>query len=616
MPETAGEPMDDRDREQTDGRAVPLDRRTMMKGVGVAGLAAAGLGAGAGGAAAEVPHAGGANARKKRRSNAKDVRDFNSDKNLKDEHPINLHPFNDDEDRFGRSVNYFANFSKGLPHDSNGEVDPAAYEAMADAVDTPRGGDFEAIPENGARSLENPEGSVSYTTMGLDSNDVWGPAAPAFDSDETGAEMVELYWKALLRDVPFDQYESNSVAQAAASELDSISGYNGPTDSNGNVTPSVLFRGTIPGVNQGPYVSQFLLKGFNRGIRQNDNRQESFQAGVDYLTADDGNRGGSSNPFDNYVALQNGNLPFGGPFPPRNGVERHIVTGRDLATFVRANNSAQQFRNAFNLLAAQGLPLDANVPVEAGDIGDGFIDYGRSDILASIGGLVQRHLPAAWYHKWRVHRRLRPEEYGARVRQVVEDVTIDGQRASDRYPVPSNLLNSEALKRSRAEFGTALLPQAYKVASPQHPSYPAGHGASAGALATVIKAMFDEDFVIDNPVRADLNDDGTTTLTSISADLTIEQEANKLAMNTHLGRNFAGIHYRTDGFAGELIGERMAVGYLSDLLASKEPGAYGTRGSFTFTTFDGVKVRITANNVEVVVNSGSATLPFDPPIYS
>lgn len=606
--------MDDRDREQSDGRDVPLDRRTLMKGVGVAGLAATGIGVGGGSATAEVPHADSRNTRKKRRSNAKDVRDFDSDKNLKNEHPINLHPFTDEESKYGRDVNYFANYSKGLPHDSNGEVDPDAYEALADALDTPRGGDFSAVPENGARNLVNPEGSVSYNESGLDSNDAWQPAAPAFESDETGAEMVELYWKALLRDVPFSEYDTNSLAQDAISELDSLAAYNGPTNSNGNVTAQQLFRGTIGGVDEGPYVSQFLLKDFTNGIRIQDQKQNNFQPGVDYLTDNDGNLGGSSNPFDNWLALQNGNLPFGGPFPPREGVRRHIATGRDLATFVRANNSQQQFINAFNILLGQGLPLDPNVPVQGGGAADGFIDYGRSEILGAIGGLVNKHLRAAWYHKWRVHRRPRPETYGGRIRQIVEGVTIDGQAASDRYPVPSNVLNSDALATHQQEFGTALLSQAYKVGSPTHPSFPAGHGATAGSLATIIKAMFDEDATVQNPKEVSLNDDGSSSLVDYTdGSLTVRQEANKLAANTHLGRNFGGIHYRTDGFTGELLGERIAVSVLSDLLANKEPGAYGTRGSFTFTNFDGVKVRVTASGVEAA--DGSTLTPFDPPLY-
>src|SRR5215471_18228868 len=40
--------------------------------------------------------------------------------------------------------------------------------------------------------------------------------------------MVELYWAALLRDVPFTSYSTNAMAQAAAAELNGLPGYTGP----------------------------------------------------------------------------------------------------------------------------------------------------------------------------------------------------------------------------------------------------------------------------------------------------------------------------------------------------------------------------------------------------
>src|SRR5258706_4576876 len=40
------------------------------------------------------------------------------------------HTTNGDEDRYS---NFIGNYSKGLPHNSSGEVDPAAYQQMAGA---------------------------------------------------------------------------------------------------------------------------------------------------------------------------------------------------------------------------------------------------------------------------------------------------------------------------------------------------------------------------------------------------------------------------------------------------------------------------------------------------
>ena len=47
--------------------------------------------------------------------------------------------------------------------------------------------------------------------------------------------------------------------------------------------------------------------------------------------------------------------------------------------------------------------------------------------------------------------------------------------------------------------------------------------------------------------------------------MTIEGEINKVASNVALGRNMAGVHYRSDGDMGILLGEQVAIAYLRDL---------------------------------------------------
>jgi hypothetical protein len=70
----------------------------------------------------------------------------------------------------------------------------------------------------------------------------------------------------------------------------------------------------------------------------------------------------------------------------------------------------------------------------------------------------------------------------------------------------SFLLNSQAVKEVFSTYGSYLLPMAYPEGCPTHPSYPAAHAVIAGACVTVLKAFFDEAFVIPNPVEA--SDDG------------------------------------------------------------------------------------------------------------
>ena len=69
----------------------------------------------------------------------------------------------------------------------------------------------------------------------------------------------------------------------------------------------------------------------------------------------------------------------------------------------------------------------------------------------------------------------------------------------------------------------------------------------AGACVTMLKAFFAEYFVIPNPVIP--NEDGTCLIDYTGDDkdrLTVSGELNKLAANISIGRNMAGVHWRTD----------------------------------------------------------------------
>lgn len=54
------------------------------------------------------------------------------------------------------------------------------------------------------------------------------------------------------------------------------------------------------------------------------------------------------------------------------------------------------------------------------------------------------------------------------------------------------------------------------------------------------------------------------------------------------GRQFAGVHYRSDHVAGLRLGEELAIEYLEDV-ALRFEGAFN---GWTFTSFDGEKVSI------------------------
>src|SRR5229473_5453827 len=150
-----------------------------------------------------------------------------------------------------RYPNRIASFSKGLPHDDLGEVNPAAYASLLNALSTGNPEDFEQIvmgaPLEQRSKLVNPQAGLAFDMEGTDSHQLALPPAPAFSSREQAAEMVEDYWMSLARDVAFIDYARNPTAQSAAEELSRLPGFTGPRDQNGNVTPRTLFRGSTPG---------------------------------------------------------------------------------------------------------------------------------------------------------------------------------------------------------------------------------------------------------------------------------------------------------------------------------------------------------------------------------
>jgi hypothetical protein len=143
-----------------------------------------------------------------------------------------------------------------------------------------------------------------------------------------------------------------------------------------------------------------------------------------------------------------------------------------------------------------------------------------------------------------------------------------------------------------------LLPQAYPEGAPTHPAYGAGHSTGSGACATILKAFFDEDTPIENPLQA--NSLGTALVAYTGADaglMTVGGELNKLAGNISLFRNAAGVHWRSDYTESMVLGEAIAIRLLQEMsLTFNEDD-----GFFQFTRFDGNKVRIHDGKVQLLL---------------
>lgn len=451
-------------------------------------------------------------------------------------------------------------YSKTLPHNAYGRVNPEAFETFATALKSGRSSDFEKITMGGTRTLNGPQGGLAFDLEMMD-NVQFGqpqvPPAPKVASDQTATELLEHYWASLLRDVAFADYDSNLLAAQAATELGSQPTYLGPRNSRGQVTPGLLFRGAFPGETKGPYVSQFLLQPTFFGSQPISQQQLTCLPDTDYAT-----------DFTSWLDIQNG-VDTG----LRNKLDpqlRYRRNGRDLAALTHIDVLFQEYFVAFLVLAGintnppgsftpGGAPLNPGNPYLSSNTQNGFGTFGGPDFAATIEEVAVKALNVVWYQKWFVHLRPRPEAIGG-----IVHLLKTGRGNETDVRLSKVILNSQGLEQSFNKYGTWLLSQAFPEGSPAHPSYPTGHGTVAGACITVLKFFFDGNFVIPNPVEP--TPDGLSLVPYVGKDaeqLTVNGELNKLGHNVSFGHGIhAGIHWRSDTDTSLLLGEAVALNFL------------------------------------------------------
>lgn len=484
--------------------------------------------------------------------------------------PVPVARANGDEARFANGV---ASFTKGLPHNANGEVDGAAFAALLDALRSGEAAAFEKVRVPGEVRLVNPQAAWSFSLDGPDPHSLPLAPPPAFASAAQAADACELYWQAVTRDVPFAEYDRNPLIGRACEELSTLNEFAGPR-AGGHVTPAVVFRGLTPGDLAGPYLSQFLLKEVPYGAIRLVPHVRTATPGLDYLVT-----------WDNWLAVQNGTATVS----RHAGAYKYIRTARDLAAYVQLDFSYQPFLTACLVLFGmegttdvrrpyKGAPFDRAIPYRTWTTQSGFATFGVAHVLDLVARVAQLALLHAWHHKWNVHRTLRPEEFGGRVH---------AQRTGlARYPIHDSLLSASVLDLVYEQHRTYLLPQAYPEGSPLHPSYPSAHAVIAGACATVLKAFFDETFPIEEPVVA--RPDGLSLEPYTGMPLTVGGELNKLAANIALGRGAAGIHWRYDGAGGLALGQAIAL----EVLANVRRSVHEPFPGFSLTRFDGTPATV------------------------
>ncbi len=487
--------------------------------------------------------------------------------------------------------NGIASFTKCLPHNSLGEVEPEAYKALLRALETNDFNDFEAVPLGGFLRLANPLAGMTFNVAGPDPCAVGVNPPPTFDSDEMSAEMAELYWMVLLRDLPFKDYDASSLAAEAAKDLSRFARFKGPKDpKTGCLSPNQLFRINYSGAMNGPIVSQFLLMNSSLDGVDIQPRIKTLLPvangdGVDLLT-----------DYDEWLASQRG-FPRG-TSPGQNRLDptpRYIRSARDLGRCVDESALVTIYvKTAIALLRLGRESLEDNNPYKSSKTQIGFGSFGFGDLIALLGHVANcgRHVG---YQKWQVHRLLRPEAFSGRIHNHLTGAA--------KYPINEALLKSPVLerifernaavnRRRNLGKGSYLLSGLFPVGSPAHPSFPAGHAVAAGVGVTLLKAWFNEDMILPDSMTQKVNRDGTA-LEPYKAGvdgpaLTVGGELNKLAHNFTIARNMSGIHYRFDGVEGNRMGEEIAIRTLAEARAT-----YSERfNGFTITKFDGSRVTV------------------------
>lgn len=508
--------------------------------------------------------------------------------------PVAPHPVNGDEARYPNAI---GSDTRSLPHDARGEVDPAAWQAYLAACQSGETADFEKVPLGGSRRLGNPMGTLAVSFCGLDPTQITIPPAPALASAERAGEAVEVYWQALLRDVPLATFRDGSDHRdvlAACAELTALSDFRGPK-ADGRVTPATLFRGTAlyadgpdprgrvvtpHGVLDGPMVSQFLLRDIPFGAQWMSARIRPATPASEFIITE-----------EDWLRAQNGE-------PPRRGVSyednpRYIATGRDLGEWVRHIPPFQALAlqlittGAFGpdpryggLFPGAQPPTHPANPYRTLRRQNPAASFGPPHAAALVFDAMNNTIRAAYWQKFFVHRTLRPEAYGGLAQHRLANGVTD-------YPLPDAILRSEALDRTRAKQGTNFLSQMYPDGAPNFGAYPGGASSVASAAVTILKAFFDETRVIENPVEPDPRDP-TRLVPYQGPPLTLGGELNKLATNYGYARNWGGIHWRSDAAASMPIGEAVAIGMLREVRMTLRESFDG----FSFTRFDGTRVTI------------------------
>ncbi len=378
---------------------------------------------------------------------------------------------------------------------------PAPFEAPKYEHETGEQWNWPLKMKPHARNWESPLAGHALEIDGPDADDVSIPPAPSLGSSELIAEIAEVYAMALIRDIPFSKWKDDSKVQAMVESLNKLEFFK--SDANlgqrakkrrkarfldgGKLTVENVFRGSTPGAQSGPYISQFLLAGNKETLSAPDHSKEGQQLWDAVQSVDDAltrtkyfiptelragsGRGRSEEETQSDRAL--GFIKYGPqaisqkiiPHRPwrdhmtdwgswhdvqnganRKGLDyylekddeplsRFILTPRDIASYVHVDQLYQAYLNACLILLSEektvvdvGLPEGPFIEPEQGhDTRDGFALFGGPHILTLVCECATRALKAVRRQKYNVHLRARPEFLAAAITAQWNGAEADGQ---------------------------------------------------------------------------------------------------------------------------------------------------------------------------------------------
>jgi hypothetical protein len=172
-----------------------------------------------------------------------------------------------------------------------------------------------------------------------------------------------------------------------------------------------------------------------------------------------------------WLAIQNGALAGVNRFEDQ---PRYIRNGRDLGEYVHRDFSYQPYLTACLAALKMGTPAGGANPYKHSRTQSRFTTFGQPYPLYVLAVVTQVALDACWFQKWRVHRRLRPEELGGRV-----EARLRGLGAT-----PCTMISLTAAASRRSAAGTAARccrKRTRKAAPPTPPIPPAMRRSPARA---------------------------------------------------------------------------------------------------------------------------------------